>query len=415
MHIGDVLKYFGDFAPPREVKPRELTPHAPPGKAAVVTGPRRAGKTYLLHRQMSATGGFYIDFEHPLFADFAPRDVDVVLEAYFKLSPNGPRYAYLDEVQAVEGWEKAVRYLLDRGFHVYATGSTSRLMTGDVAREMRGRGLTYVLLPLSFREFLWFKGLKAEERDLWTPARHEAARLQEEYLKWGGFPEVALFEDKYRILKEYLVTVVARDVEERHGVRNKAALDAVVKYVLENYARHFTYNSLYRLLKTRGVTKRTVMNYVKYLEEAYFLFQVKRLAPSPREAEAAPRKIYLVDTGYALFGRKDPGLDLENAVYLHLLRVKHYRQPDAEIYYAAGKDWEIDFVVVKEGAPAAAVQAAAELHYDNWEREVEAAAKAAKRLGLRKITVVTLHQEDHAKHNSVEVEVVPYWRWALTT
>ncbi|MCU7788574.1 ATP-binding protein [Pyrobaculum sp. 3827-6] len=407
MDIVDVLRYFADFNIPTSLKPRELKVEEMPGKAVVITGPRRAGKTYYLYWLMTQRGGIYVDFEHPLFEGFEPRDVEVLVEAHARLG--GPKAAYLDEVQAVEGWEKAVRYLLDRGYSVYATGSTSALLAGDVAREMRGRGLTYLLLPLSFREYLHFKGIDPRPDLVWRPERHAVAKLQEEYLKFGGFPEVALGGDPYRLLKEYLLTVVVRDVADRHGVRNRAALDAVVAYVLNNYGRYLTYSSLHRLLKQRGVTKRTVINYVKYLEEAFFLFQVKRFAKSTREAEAAPRKIYLVDTGYGLLGRKDPSRDLENAVFLELLRRALSSSPPAEIYYAAGEKWEVDFLVTVGGQPAEAVQVAAELHEENMEREVEALARAARRLGARKATVVTLHQE--AKLGMVEVK--PFWRWAL--
>jgi predicted AAA+ superfamily ATPase len=135
--IVDVLRYFADFNIPTFLKPRELKVEELPGKAVVITGPRRAGKTYYLYWLMSRRGGFDVDFKHPLFEVFKPRDVEVLVEAHARLGR--PKAAYLDEVQAVEGWEKAVRYLLDRGYSVYATGSTLALLTGDVAGEMRGR------------------------------------------------------------------------------------------------------------------------------------------------------------------------------------------------------------------------------------------------------------------------------------
>lgn len=192
MDIVDVLRYFEDSHLPASLRPRELRVEEMPGKAVAVTGPRRAGKTYHLYWLMSRRGGFYVDSSTPS-SSFSLRDVEVLLEAHSRLGGRGRRT--LDKVQTVTGWERAVRYPLDRGYSVYVTGSTSALLADDVAREMRGRWLTYLLLPPS-RGYLLFKGLEPSPDFVWRSENTQSLGCGRSTLNsgastrctWAGIP-----------------------------------------------------------------------------------------------------------------------------------------------------------------------------------------------------------------------------------
>ena len=161
----------------------------------MITGPRRAGKTYYLFSLVDKNAPeryLYVDFEHPVFHPMTSGDFIDVLDAYRELYPEIKRpVIMLDEVQAVPDWERIVRYLLDEGYTVYVTGSSSKLLSREVATHLRGRSLTYTLFPLSFGEFLRFKGVEYRGREFYRNLTR-INRLLEEYLRFGAYPEVAL-------------------------------------------------------------------------------------------------------------------------------------------------------------------------------------------------------------------------------
>ena len=166
------------------------------GKAAIIMGPRRAGKTYYLFTLMRGRREeyLYLDLEHPIFYSLEPADFPKILDAYRQLYPDITPTLMLDEVQVVPDWERMVRYAIDLGYETYVTGSSSKLLAKEVASHLRGRGLSYVLMPLSFREFLTFKGVDYRGRELYRN-RHRVMAALEEYLRYGAYPEVALTED----------------------------------------------------------------------------------------------------------------------------------------------------------------------------------------------------------------------------
>ena len=380
--------------------PRELKVKTLPGRATVIIGPRRAGKTYYLFSLVDRNAPeryLYVDFEHPVFHPMTPRDFIEILDAYHELYPEIKRpVIMLDEVQAVPDWERIVRYLLDEGYTVYVTGSSSKLLSREVATHLRGRSLTYTLFPLSFRVFLRFKGVEYRGREFYrnTPMIN---RLLEEYLRFGAYPEVALAPEDVRelTLKDYLDVLIKKDVLERHRFKNVHLLNELLYFSLRAYSKYVSFDSLYRLFKGRlRVTKRTITNYLAYLEEAFVLFLVRRYGRSPKGRIVAPRKLYLIDTGLALFGEKDLAMDVENAVFLELVR-RHSLKPGVEITYwkdEAGR--EVDFVVSENGKARELIQVCLRLDDEKTrKREFLALLHASKRLDCKNLKVITLEEE----------------------
>uniref|UniRef100_A0A7V3YM99 ATP-binding protein n=1 Tax=Candidatus Caldatribacterium californiense TaxID=1454726 RepID=A0A7V3YM99_9BACT len=310
------------------------------GKIVSVVGPRRAGKTYLLFQHVKSLLGRGIDPRRVLYLNFEDERVDLdvhsldfILQAYRELYPDldpADCYFFLDEVQNVTGWEKFVRRLYDSvSRNVFITGSNSRLLSREIATALRGRTVNYELLPLSFREFLRFKGFDFDpERDFYSsPRRARVMQLFREYLEFGGFPEVALLKEelKVRTLQEYFEVMLYRDIAERYQVRDTLVLKYFLKRVAENSGKFLSVHKIYNELRSQGIRvgKDTLYAYLDFAESAYFVKLLRKHYRSLVKSELAEKKVYLIDTGLLRgirFLQESAGVLLENAVFLELLR-----------------------------------------------------------------------------------------------
>jgi len=198
----------------------------------VLTGIRRSGKTFILLdviRRLLADGVkrgqiVHLSFEDDRLQPLQASELDLILQAHAELHPElegQPRYLIFDEVQSAPGWERYVRRLHDtRAGTLFLTGSSSTLLSREIATSLRGRCITYEIFPLSFKEYLAFRDLRFEPYSTVSEARMASAL--DEYLQTGGLPEMVLAEPalRSRILREYTDLVFYRDLVERHGLEN---------------------------------------------------------------------------------------------------------------------------------------------------------------------------------------------------
>lgn len=222
----------------------------------------------------------YINFEDPRLLPFEARNFEVLLDSYRELYPGlypeldtAKAYFFLDEIQVVKNWEIAVRRIYDSGkFFVFITGSSSRLLSSEMATQLRGRALTFELFPFSFKEVLNARGIKIDELTFYSGMRFSILKAFEEYLSYGGFPEVVLTEEKelkLRILKSYVKTMFLKDLVERYEIRNQVVMRELVKYLATNVSSLFSVSAFFRWIKQAyPVTKRTLINYLNYLEDS---------------------------------------------------------------------------------------------------------------------------------------------------
>jgi len=401
-----------------DVRKRELQVNFVKNKAVSIIGPRRAGKTYFLFSLMKELKNcLYIDFEHPIFYNIAPEDIISLLDSYFELYPEeGELYVFLDEVQAVHDWERMVRYLLDRGYYVAVTGSSSRMLSQEVATHLRGRSLIYNIFTLSFREFLEFKDVEYKGEKLYLNL-NKIRSLLEEYLTFGAYPDVALNGEKERILKEYLNLIITRDIMERHVIRNRFLINELVYFGINNYSSYISYDSLFRLFKQRiKITKATLINYLQSFEDAMVFFFLRRYYPSIKARIVSPRKIYLVDTGFGLFGSKDIARDMENVVFIELLR---RISPLTELYYFKDqRGHEVDFVVKRGNAIEELIQVTYAGDFNEIDRrEWRSLLKAMEMLGCRNLLCITWDYEAEEEltwfGRKGRIKFIPLWKWLL--
>ena len=251
-------------------------------------------------------------------------------------------YLLLDEIQEIDGWEKAVNSLLEStGADIYVTGSNSKLMSSEISTYLTGRFVSIPVYTLSFKEYLKFRSESSLTR----------RELMEEYIRFGGFPIIALSEyesrDAYQIINGIYYTVISRDIVKRHRINKQDLFDRVVKYIIENVGKTFSANSISNFLKSehRKVSVETVYNYLRWLEQAFIIYPCERYDMQGKNILKTQEKYYLADISlkYSLLGYNRKMLDgaMENIVFLELKRRGY------DVYIGKNDTKEIDFVAVR--------------------------------------------------------------------
>jgi uncharacterized protein len=409
---------------------RELPPAAPrtlqlpvdSGKVVTLVGIRRSGKTYLLYdtmRRLEAQGVdrrqmIYLNFEDDRLLPIKTRELDAILRAHEELYPeiSGRRkYLFLDEVQNAPRWETFVRRVHDtEDVRIFVTGSSSHVLSRELATGLRGRSISYEVFPLSFAEFLSFNDLRHEPYSR-TSEAHMAAALTE-YLRIGGLPEVVLADPalRPRILKEYVDLVFYKDLVDRYRVSNPLVLRQLLKQCLGQTASLLNAHKVYNDFRSRGfeLGKDTLYRYLGYLEESYLVFQIPVADRSIRRQAVRPKKLHVIDwaLGYPLVPEPsiNSGWKLETAVFLH------WRRQREDLAYLDAER-EIDLVVNGEDPQALINVSLSVSRAETWERET--AALEATRERFPKAARLLVVHESTTREPPPGVEVVEAWRYLL--
>jgi predicted AAA+ superfamily ATPase len=352
-NLKGVLQQFVSRPLP-QCRARELELPLGTGKVIGLAGVRRSGKTFLFFRtiQRLVEQGVerqrlvYLNFEDDRLQPLRAEDLDLILRCHRELFPEtiGTRcYLFLDEVQNVPGWERWARRLHDtEDIELFVTGSSSNLLTRDLATALRGRSITYEVFPLSFSEVLEFRGI------VWQPSHPDSESVVrgalEDYLRWGGFPELVLADEALRplILGEYASLMLYRDVVERYGVRNEALMREMLRFAFRNTASLLNVSKLHRDFASLGfsVSKNTLHEYLGYLEDSFLLFLLPKHERSLRKQAHNPKKLHVIDPGLVAAFQGNPDRDvghkLETAVFLHL------RRRHRDLFYYSNDSGEVD-------------------------------------------------------------------------
>lgn len=254
----------------------------------------------------------------------------------------GHCYLLLDEIQEIPGWEKAVNSLLEgTDADIYVTGSNAKLMASEISTYLTGRYVSIPVYTLSFREYLDFKSD--------SPLSKKA--LLEQYIRFGGFPIIALneFEPRsaYQIIDGIYHTVVSRDIVQRNRITKQDLFNRVVKYIIENMGKTFSANAISSFLKSehRQLSVESIYNYINWLTQAFIIYPCSRYDVQGKSIMKTQEKYYLSDVSlkYALLGYNRKMLDgiLENIVFLELKRRGY------EVYIGKIGTKEIDFVALR--------------------------------------------------------------------
>ncbi len=414
--IIDYLKEYEKFQP--ELIERELKVPLDSKFIISIIGPRRAGKTYYLFQLSRKVKNYlYLNFEDSRLYDLKPKDLREVIRISIEIYGKEPDYLFLDEVQNLKGWEIIVRELHDlEKYKIFLTGSSSKLLSKEIATQLRGRTLSYLLLPFSFREFLKAKKIKIEEH----LSKDEVAKIRhylKEYLEFGGFPDVVLNEQKIKILKEYADLILFRDFIERHKIKNIGLARFLHSFIIQNFSKEISVNSLFKKLRSTGlkVSKNTLYSYISKLEDTSFFFFLRKYSIKPHLRELYPKKIYLCDTGLTKVVKysEDIGKLMENVVFLELLRLRN-ENPLIEVFY--WKDYqqrEVDFVLKEGEKIKELIQVTYELTPENEKREVNSLIRASKELGCENLKILTWNQSELLRKDGKKISIMPLWRWLI--
>ena len=418
-------------AVPASMTRRDAQLPAVPRKAHAVIGMRRAGKTSFLlqllaerRRTVPPHHALYLSFDDDRLADLGVEQLGLLLEEYFRRFPElrGTQTVHwmLDEIQLVAGWERFVRRVLDtERMEVIVSGSSARMLSREVHTSLRGRGMATVIRPFSFREFLRHRGQepKGPVREF---ASAERSRLEKRFLEFlleGGFPEAQGLDlmPRVELLQGYVDTVLFRDVVERHGVTQVAALRWVTRQCLRNPASSFSVHRLHQDLKAQGhgVAKDAVHAMVGHLVDAFLITTVPVSTESERRRNSNPRKVYPVDAGvigaFDRSGRANLGHALETVVLHELERRK------AEVGYVKTEGGlEVDFHARFPDGGEELIQVCADLAAPGvQERELRALAAAMKEHPRAKRRILVLTSDQLPARSEAGVDVQPAYQWLL--
>jgi len=393
-------------------------------RVLAIVGPRRAGKTYFMYQLIQSllqSGRYtkqdilFIDFEDYRLGGFSTDDVEELFVAFHRVAGRYPQYLFFDEVQHLPVWNRILRTLHNRRrFKIIVSGSNSKLLDRDIATELRGRYEGITMMPFSFREYLGYRNISLSPASFHTAARGKIVAALEDYIRHGGFPEVIMARgtfERRRLLQNYFKTIFYRDILERHNIKAQYVLDALMNELLESYSVTFSINRFEKHLKNNGLpgSKRTISNYLQYLQGAFFIIANDKFSFSPRRRIMNPKKIYLTDTGFAALGRpfaENRGRLLENVVAIELFR------RDMELYYFKSKN-ECDFIVKQGPRPRHAIQVCWEITPNNEKREIAGLLEALKSLNLESGIILTFAQDEEREAHGRRIPIRPVWKWLL--
>lgn len=366
----------------------------------VVSGIRRCGKStlfelymeYLLNNGVSKDQIIFINFE-----DIEYEDLQNYRTLYFyikdRLLPDRMNYIFLDEIQHVENYQKAVDSLfIKKNTDIYITGSNAYFMSGELATLLSGRYIELKMLPLSFEEY--------------CIGDKQSLTLSEKYRKYienSSFPYVLNYNNSEKEIRDYLTslynTVLLKDIVARYKITDVMMLESVVRFIFDNIGNRLSSAKIANTMTSEGrkIDTKTVEKYLQALTDSLMIYQAKRYNIKGKQYLKTLNKYYAVDMGlrYMLLGKRsvDVGHILENVVYLELIRRGY------NVYVGQVEDAEVDFVAMNEDGMTYFQVSASVRDEKTLERELSSLRKISD--NYPKI-LLTLDDDPAADYNGIK-------------
>lgn len=318
----------------------------------VITGVRRAGKSVILEcirDELSASG---VAPDHIVFINLEDLDYegirtasDLNREIKARIADDGRYYLFIDEIQHVEGFEKALAsFRATLNASIFVTGSNSHLLSGELATLLTGRTVEFEILPFSFsemKEYYELRNLQFQDEQVY------------DYLKWGGFPLRFDFSEEaeiQRYLTNLYTGILNRDILTKKSRIDRRVFMDVAMYVLSNAGKEFSAESImdyYEKKNHRSVSQRTVYNYLEKMQKAFLIHPVQKYDTVGKTALQAKQKYYAIDTGFRTIHTNTISFEdtffLENIVYNELLF------QGFTVFTGKTHKGEVDFVAIRNG------------------------------------------------------------------
>jgi len=408
----------------KELKVKEREIEFPEIKNFIISiiGPRRAGKTYSIfnlikRKKLKDEDYLFINFEDDEMGEMKRKEIRKAIFYHQEIYGREPKYLFFDEIQNLERWESFVYSLFEKKrYFIFITGSSSKLLSEEIATQLRGRSLTTLVLPFSFKEFLQVKGLHVKTKFLSSYEESRIKNLLRLYLKEGGFPDVVLTSiNREEYFRDYINLVVFRDIVERYKIRDITLIKMFVRFAISSFSKEFSIHKIYRTFKSMNVkvSKKTLYRYADMLEDAQFCFFLRKFSFSERESLLSIPKVFLNDPGIANYGRTtkfdEVGKLMENAVFLELKRRKL-----ETFYWRDYQGNEIDFIVSKGKKIEQLIQVCYDISdYETKEREIKGLLKASESLKCKNLLCITWDYEGEEEIKGNKIKFVPLWKWLM--
>lgn len=331
----------------RDLYMRQITPLIDNELIKVITGIRRCGKSYmlglikeeLLKRGVKEHNIILINFDSKKYKNIKnSNELDKIVEKSVK-NKKGKVYLFFDEIQNVKKWERSiVGYKVDYDCDIYITGSNSKLLSGELATHLTGRYYEIKMYPFSYQEFLNFH------------QKSSSLTMFNEYLQYGGMPQTFLLDETQKInyLDDLFNSIFYNDIVKRYQIRDIDILERLTTFIFDNIGKIFSASSISEYYKEEmniKISNKTITNYLKYLENAFFIKKVKREDLEGKGILKFNEKYYVTDHGFCEAKAKgnidNIGRVMENIVYFEFLR------RGWNITIGKIKDYEVDFVCRK--------------------------------------------------------------------
>ncbi|MFH1352976.1 MAG: ATP-binding protein [bacterium] len=411
MNIRDILlkqkKELTQIRQKRYIKREAVIPEMEKTIIKVISGPRRAGKSFFAIHELERSAG-YVNFDDENIVN--AENYDEIIEAVKSLY-NNPKTIFFDEIQNLSRWELFVNRLQRQGYNLILSGSNANLLSSELSTHLTGRHLATVIFPFSFKEYLKFSEGELTETEI-------KARL-DDYIIEGGYPEHLVEKiDGKKYLATLFDSVIYKDIIKRHNPGYPKEMESLANYLISNFGTKIAYKNL---IDSAGIgSEHTVKKYIGYLEEAFLIFQVKSFSFKVRQQERANKKIYVTDNGLinakAFSFSSNTGRLYENAVAVELK--KREFAGELELYYYGNK-YEVDFVVKKNTEIKSLIQVSIDFTgKDTKEREMRGLLHASQELNCSNLAVITggYRGEEKIKWFGKEaiVKFIPVWQWLLS-
>jgi uncharacterized protein len=385
-------------------------------------GARRSGKTYLLYQTINKLIESGVSKKEILFINFEDERLDVskeklddILKAYQILHPDilwENVHFFFDEIQNIEGWEKFVRRIFDTlSKNIFITGSNAKLLSTEIATELRGRALTIKIFPLSLNEFLRFHQVNNDLK--LSKNRNAVIHHTERFMLMGGFPEITHLDQFYhkKVLQDYFNVMIFRDIIDRYKVTNTDALKFFVKKIFASVTKGFSINKTYNDLRSQGykISNNYLYDYFDYCNAIFLCQSIKRFDYSEIKQLKSEPKSYIIDTGLLsaieFSVSQNKGKLFENMVFLELLK------SGKEVFYFKN-NYECDFVINEE--QFIPIQASYSiLEEETRLRELRGLKEACEYLNVDKGVVLTFNEEESIVFGNITIEVMPMYKYFL--
>ena len=376
----------------------------------VVSGIRRCGKSTLLRqiaaKYYSGNNFFFLNFEDERLFNFNVTEFNQILELQIELFGNYNTFI-IDEIQNVNAFELFLRRLSDSGYKFIVSGSNSELLSGELATKLTGRHIETVLQPFNFREYLRFNKIELDKVDIYlTEKRANISRLFEKYFQEGGMPEYLSYKTDEIVIRMY-EDILIKDIAVRNAINNIVQLRELSRYLITNFGRRFSFNSLQKAIGLGSVN--TVINYCSFLEQSYLIKNITMFDHSVKKQQRNDKKAYVADhtiiRNVSTQLTKDSGRILENIAANSLLS-------EHSLYYYSGKK-ECDFVAIDKNNSIKLFQVCADLNHDNSNREISGILEGMNYFQLTEGNILTTSQEDKIEIDGKIINVIPLWKWLI--